>query len=249
MKSSKYAIKVKSVSKTFSIKERNNDSIRKKFFEIFKGANKRKEIKALDDISFNVKKGEFIGIIGSNGSGKSTLLRLLLGSYKPDKGSEIKIEGSIMRLALGMGFDPNLSARENVYVNGSIIGLSFTEIGELFKKIICFAEIEEFVDSPIKYFSSGMKSRLAFSIAVNTKANILLIDEFFGGVGDEKFKKKSAQVFKNTILENRTIVFVSHNLKTISEYCDRVILLEKGKLVKIGPANEIIAKYKAIINS
>jgi len=249
MSSSDYIIKVKSVSKTFRIKERNTDSIRRKAFEFFKGRNNYKEVKALNNISFNVKKGEFIGIVGRNGSGKSTLLRLLLGSYKPNKGSQIEINGSIMRLALGVGFDPNLSARENIYVNGSIIGLSFKEIGGLFIKIVEFAEIEDFVDSPIKFFSSGMKSRLAFSIAVNTKADILLIDEFFGGVGDEKFKKKSSVVFKNTILEGRTIIFVSHNLKTIQEYCSRVILLEKGNLIKIAPPDEAIKKYKEIINA
>ena len=249
MDNSEYAIVVKSISKTFKIKERNTDSIRKKIFEIFKSTNKRKVVKALDNVSFSIKKGEFVGIIGRNGSGKSTLLKLLLGSYKPDKGSLIKIDGSIMRLALGMGFDPNLSARENIYVNGSIIGLSFKEIGLLFKQIIEFAEIEEFIDTPIKFFSSGMKSRLAFSIAVNTRADILLIDEFFGGVGDEKFKKKSSKVFKNTILEGRTIIFVSHNLKTIQEYCNRVILIEKGKLIQIDSPKEVIQEYKKLINT
>jgi len=178
---------------------------------------------ALEDINFSVQKGEFFGIIGRNGSGKSTLLNCLMGSIRADKGSIIKTKGKMIRLALGMGFDPNLSARDNIYVNGSILGLTFKRIGLIFDDIIGFAELEQFVDTPIKQFSSGMMAKLKFSVAIHAEADIFLMDEFFGGVGDINFRKKSTQVFKDTFLDGRTIIHVSHQLNTIKEHCKNVL--------------------------
>lgn len=240
-------IDVNNLNKTFHIREKETDSLKNYFYNFFR-KNSKKEIKALENINFKVKKGEFFGIIGKNGSGKSTLLKLIMGSYRADKGSDIKISGTMMRLALGLGFDYNLSARENIYVNGAIIGLTFKEIGEKFYQIIEFAELEDFVDTAIKYYSSGMKSRLAFSIAVHTKADILLIDEFFGGVGDESFKKKSEKVFSSTFLDGRTIVFVTHDLNKIVKYSDRALLLQEGKQVFVGNPVEAVNKYYKIID-
>lgn len=240
------AIEVEDLSKTFRVREQKIDSIRKYIYSLFRPKSHIKTIKAVSDVSFRVGKGEFFGIIGHNGSGKSTLLQLIMGSYRPDSGSHIKVNGKMMRLALGMGFDANLSARDNIYINGSMIGLTFKEIGEKFKEIIEFAEIQDFIDTPLKYYSSGMKSKLSFSVAIHTKSDILLIDEFFGGVGDLKFKEKSEKVFLNTFLDGRTIVFVSHDLNKIAKYCNRVLLMHKGEAIMIGEPSEAIRKYKSL---
>lgn len=238
-------LQVENLSKTFKIREQKIDSIRSYIYSLVRPNAHIKSINALNNVNFTVKKGEFIGIIGHNGSGKSTLLKLLMGSYRPDPGGIINIDGTMMRLALGMGFDANLSARDNIYINGSIIGMTFKEIGHKFDDIISFAELEEFVDTPIKFYSSGMKSRLSFSVAIHTKADILLIDEFFGGVGDIKFKEKSEAVFKNTFLDGRTILFVSHALEKIKMYADRAIILDKGTLCFIGDPAEAIEYYES----
>ncbi len=236
-------VEVKNLSKTYNIRENSSNSIRQGFYNLFSN-NKKRSIKALDNLNFEICKGEFIGVIGRNGSGKSTLLHLLMGSYKPDAKSTINIRGKMMRLALGLGFDLNLSARENIYLNGVILGLTFKEIGAKFWEIVDFAEIRDFVNTPLKYYSSGMRSRLSFSIAIQSKAEILLIDEFFGGVGDEKFKAKSKNVFENTFLDGRTIIFVSHDLNKIRKYSNRVLFLEKGKQLGIGDPELMIEKYK-----
>jgi len=240
-----YAIQVKNLSKTFKIREQKIENIREFLYSLFMSNQKVKILKALNNVSLNINKGEFFGIIGKNGSGKSTLLKILMQSYQPDSGATVIIKGSMMRLALGIGFDQNLSARDNIYVNGSIIGLTFKEIGSQFNRIIEFAELEEFVDTPIKFFSSGMKSRLAFSVAVMTRAEILLIDEFFGGVGDIEFKNKSEKVFLNTFLDGRTIIFVSHDLNKIIKYAHRVAVMDKGKIVYVGDPDKAVDFYKA----
>lgn len=241
--STEIALELKNVHKTFWIREKSNDSIRERINGMFSGASSNKEIRALRNINLTVYKGEFFGIVGHNGSGKSTLLKLIMGAIKPDKGSRIISNGKVLRLALGMGFDPNLSARHNIYVNGSIMGLTFKEIGNKFHEIIEFGGLEEFVDTPIKYYSSGMVSRLAFSIAMYVEADILLIDEFFGGVGDEEFKKKSSEKFKERILQGKTIVFVSHEMSLIEQYCNRVCVMSSGKIIALGSPDEVINPY------
>lgn len=234
-------ISVRNVSKTFKIKDRNTNSIRSKIFNIF-NPNISREIKALNNINLEIKKGEFFGIIGKNGSGKSTLLKIMCTVYLPDKGGEVEINGDFQRLALGTGFDMELTARENVYLNASLYGLSFKRIGTLFSDIIQFAELEQFVDTKLKFFSTGMISRLAFSIAVHVDAEILFLDEF-GGVGDVRFREKSDQVFKESIIKGKTIVYVSHELNTISEYCDRVLLLDNGNPTAVGKPKDILEMY------
>lgn len=219
-------IELKNVNKTFYVREKSNDSIMLKAFHFF-NRSKTKKIEALKDINLCIKQGEFVGIIGHNGSGKSTLLKLITGAFPPDKGGKIVINGKIIRLSLGMGFDPNLTARENIFVNGSILGLTFKSIRKKFEAIVHFSGLEEFIDTQVKYFSSGMVSRLAFSIAIHTESDIFLLDEFFGGVGDTDFRAKSDHAFKE-LLKDKTILFVSHDMSEIEEYCDRVILLDHG---------------------
>jgi ABC-type polysaccharide/polyol phosphate transport system ATPase subunit len=241
--SSEIALELKNVNKTFWIREKSNDSIRERIKGVFSGVSSNKEIRALRNINLTINKGEFFGIVGHNGSGKSTLLKLIMGAIKPDKGAKIISNGKVLRLALGMGFDPNLSARHNIYVNGSIMGLTFKEIGSKFDEIIEFGGLEEFVDTPIKYYSSGMVSRLAFSIAMHVEADILLIDEFFGGVGDEAFKQKSSEKFKERILEGKTIVFVSHEMGLIEQYCNRVCVMNSGQIIAMGIPSDVIQPY------
>ena len=234
------AIKLTNVSKTFKYREKSNDSLREKFRNFFTSNDSFKVIQALNNINLEINRAEFFGIIGHNGSGKSTLLKVIIGALKADKGSKIETNGKILRLALGMGFDMNLSARHNIYVNGSIMGLTFKEIGRKFHAIIDFAGLENFVDTPIKFYSSGMVSRLAFSISMHVEADILLIDEYFGGVGDAEFQQKSSEVFHQHILKGKTIVMVSHNMELIQEYCHRACLLDHGNLVICGDTKEVI---------
>lgn len=239
-------IRLENVSKTFYIRDKKKGSAFQQAGRFFTGNNIRK-IEAVKNVSVEIKRGEFIGIVGANGSGKSTLLHLMSGVYKPDKGGSSIIFGNFIRLSLGLGFNHELTARENVYINASIMGLTFREIGREFNKIIRFAELEKFVDTKIKYFSRGMRARLAFAVAIYTNAEILLLDEFFGGVGDEKFREKSDQIFHKRILAGKTIVLVSHNLLPVKDHANRVMLMHEGECVKTGTAEEVFLHYKNVL--
>lgn len=243
MKNDEIVVRLENVSKTFYSKQNPAASIRDIAMGLFSRRGKIKTVKALQDINIEIKKGETFGIIGRNGSGKSTLIHLMMQSMKADEGSIIETNGVMLRLALGMGMDPNLSARENVYVNGSILGLSFKHINSIFNEIISYANLEDFVDTPVKHFSKGMHARLKFSIALHANSDILLLDEFFGGVGDEDFKKKSTEAFKQVILEGRTIIMVSHAIQNIKKYCDRALWIEKGKMKMLGDPKEVATEY------
>ncbi len=236
-------ISLRNVSKTFSIKDANVDSIRDRIFNVLK-INESRKIQALQPVDLDIKKGEFFGIIGRNGSGKSTLLKIIMGAIRPDQGGIVDTTGKMMRLSLAMGFDPGLTARENIYVNGSLLGITFKQIGTKFDEIIAFAELEKFVDTKVKFYSTGMRSRLAFAIAVHAEADIFLFDEFFGGVGDLRFKAKSDKVFKERMLGNKTIVIVSHSMQIIQQYCNRVLCIDKGKIIGVGPTQKMINIYK-----
>lgn len=241
---SKYVIEVKNLSKTYTMSKRSQRSLKDMILRPFSVDRDDDNKKALHNVNFTVSQGEFFGVIGRNGSGKSTLLNILMGSIKPDKGSYIKTRGKMIRLALGMGFDGNLSARDNIYVNGSILGLTFKRIGLIFDDIIGFSGLEDFVDVPVKQFSTGMMSKLKFAIAIHAEADIFLMDEFFGGVGDISFKKKSEKVFKDTFLDGRTIIHVSHQLQTIKNYSSNVLVIDKGKQLGIGDPESMIALYR-----
>ncbi len=241
------ALILKNVSKTFRIDEKKVDTLKGLLFN-FIGNNNTKQFKAVDGVSFEIHKGENFGIIGRNGSGKSTLVKLMSGAFVPDKGGKIVRNGTSMLLNLGVGMSHELTARQNVYVSGSALGLKIKEIDKIFDQIIAFAELEEFVDSKIKYFSSGMIQRLSFAIATNAGADIMFLDEVFA-VGDAKFKKKAIEVLEKSWIDGRTIIMVSHSLSNIEKYCKRAIYLKKGKIAFIGDAKEAIALYNEDNNS
>lgn len=235
------AISVEGVSKTFKIPHEKHSSLKSAALNVFKKKTYTK-FEALKDISFEVKKGEFFGIIGRNGSGKSTLLKILAGIYVPNSG-KIKITGKFSPfLELGVGFNPELTARENVYLGGSILGLSRKEIDEKFNDIVKFAELEEFIDMKFKNFSSGMQVRLAFALSIFAHADILLMDEVLA-VGDANFQNKCLDEFRRYRDEGKTVVLVSHDVFTIQKYCNRALLLRNGKVVKIGRAHKVGDEY------
>jgi len=237
-------IEVKNISKTFKKENQRVDSFRSIFLnKKDKLSATSTEVHALSEINFQIEKGETFGIIGRNGSGKSTLVHLIIGCMKADPGGSISTHGKILRLALGLGMDPNLSARDNIYINGSVLGLSFKEIGLRFYDILDYAGLNDFVDTPIKNFSKGMQARLKFSIAMYAKADIFLLDEFFGGVGDEEFKQKSNDAFKKSIVDQKTILIISHNKSIIEKHCDRVLWINGGKMKMIGKPDEVVAAY------
>ena len=239
------AIKLENVNKTFHIRENEHQTIRERAFSFFK-KNTKREIKALQNINIEIKKGEFFGIIGRNRSGKSTLIHLMTGAYKPDKGGKVFINGKYIRLSLGMGFNQELTARQNIYINCSVLGIPIKIIDKQLKTIIQFSELQDYIDTKIKFFSKGMIARLSFAIAIHAQADIFLMDEYFGGVGDEGFRRKADRVFKKTFLTGRTIVHVSHSLETVSKYCDRVLLLNKGEILALGTPEEVIPIYKEL---
>jgi len=194
-------------------------------------------------MDFEVKKGECVGLIGRNGSGKSTLTKVLAGVYATDTGY-ININGSTLLMNLGVGMSHELTARENVYVSASVLGLKIKEIDEIFDKIIDFAELKEFVDTKIKYFSSGMVARLGFSIAVNAGADIMFLDEIFA-VGDMKFQEKAVKVFESSWIEGKTVILVSHSMDTIEKYCQRSAYMKNGKMEFFGETEKAIEMYMA----
>lgn len=244
--SGEVVIRLKNVSKTFHVREGDHSTIRGRVFSMFK-LKHRRSIKAVQGVNLEVKKGEFVGIIGRNGSGKSTLIHLMTGAYECDPGGERELHGTYIRLSLGLGFNQQLTARQNVFLNASILGLSIKQIHERFDDIIEFAELEDFTETKLKFFSKGMRARLSFAIAMHADTDIMLMDEFFGGVGDENFKAKADKVFRETVLTGKTIVHVSHNLNTIEQYCQRVILIEGGKVMAEGPPSEVIPEYRKIL--
>ncbi len=201
-----------------------------------------REFWALQDVSFEVKRGEAFGIIGPNGAGKSTMLKLLSRVMKPSRGS-LHVKGRVSALIeLAAGFHQDLTGRENIYLYGSILGMTRREIGSKFDQIIAFSGIEEFIDTPVKRYSSGMQARLGFSVAAHVDPEALLVDEVLS-VGDYLFQNKCVGRMKEVIGGGATVLFVSHNLKTVAEFCDRCLLLERGRAVRIGPTEEVISSY------
>ncbi|MDI6778017.1 MAG: ABC transporter ATP-binding protein [Patescibacteria group bacterium] len=235
------AISVKNVSKTFRIPHEKISSLRGAFVSMFR-SNGYEEFKALDGVSFEVKKGEFFGIIGRNGSGKSTLLKILAGIYQSDGGS-VKINGRISPfLELGIGFNPELSGRDNIYLNAAVLGLTHKQIDEKFDDIVRFSELRRFIDQKVKNYSSGMQVRLAFSVAIHANRDILLMDEVLA-VGDVNFQKKCMDEFNRYHQIGRTVILVTHDINIVERYCDRAMLLRNGKIEIIGRPKEVCGKY------
>ncbi len=234
------ALVAKNISKTFLITEDNHNTVKQRLFTIF-NRHTPKRVEAIKMMSFEIKKGECFGIVGRNGSGKSTLVKMLAGVYPVDTGY-LKINGSTMLMNLGVGMSHELTARENIYVSGSVLGLKIKQVDALFDKIIEFAELEEFIDTKIKFFSSGMLARLSFSIAVNAGADIMFLDEIFA-VGDFKFQEKAIKIFEKSWIEGKTVILISHSMDTLKKYCQRVAYIKHGELKHIGPPEETIAMY------
>ncbi|MBC3538723.1 ABC transporter ATP-binding protein [Rufibacter sediminis] len=238
--SQEIAIQAENISKVFHITEDNHNTVKGRLFNIF-NPPRSKAIMALKHMSFEVRKGECIGLIGRNGSGKSTLTRILAGVYPTDSGY-IQINGTTMLMNLGVGMSHELTARENVYVSSSVMGMKIKEVDAIFDEIIAFAEIEGFVDTKIKFFSSGMVARLAFSIAVKAGADIMFLDEIFA-VGDAKFQDKAIKVFESSWIQGRTVILVSHSMEVIKKYCTRAAFLKHGELIYYGDTEKAIDLY------
>ncbi len=226
--------------KNLKIRYRTMEPIRLK--TLFKGKRVSKE-EAVKGISFDIHKGEIVGLIGQNGSGKSTTLRCLAGIISPDEGSVNLFNNSVSLLAIGVGFQKELTGRVNIMLSGLLMGFSEKEIEAKMDEIIAFSELGKYIDKPVKSYSSGMHSRLAFAITAILDTEILLIDEIFS-VGDARFKKKSNKKMKQLIMDrDRTVIMISHSIETLRSMCDRIIWLHQGEIKMIGEPNEILDKY------
>lgn len=235
-------IKVNHVTMKFNLMEEKVDTLKEYVVRLLKRKLLYNEFISLDDVSFSIEKGDVLGIVGLNGAGKSTLLKILAGVLKPTSG-EIFINGSIAPLIeVGAGFDPELTARENIYLNGAILGYSKKFIDEKFEKIIEFAELERFVNVPVKNFSSGMYTRLGFSIATLVNPDILIVDEVLA-VGDFKFQEKSKKRIKDLMSGGTTVIIVSHDNSVIKKMCNKVLWLEAGKVKMYDKTDKVIKAY------
>jgi ABC-type polysaccharide/polyol phosphate transport system ATPase subunit len=234
------AINAKNISKTFHISEDSHNTVKHRLFNLF-NPPRAKKIEAVKLMTMNVEKGECIGLIGRNGSGKSTLVKLLAGVFPTDTGY-VNLNGTSLLMNVGVGMSHELTARENIYVSGSVLGLKIKDIDKIFSKIIEFAELEEFTDTKIKYFSSGMVTRLGFSIAVNAGANIMFLDEIFA-VGDVKFQEKAIRVFESSWINGKTVILVSHSMDVIRAYCKRTAFMKQGNMVYYGDTAKAIDLY------
>jgi ABC-2 type transport system ATP-binding protein len=235
------AIEVDGVSKRFVL--RRVRSLKEMAVYMAKGKAITDTFLALDDVSLTVQEGESVGLIGLNGSGKSTLLKLISGVMRPDGGS-VRVRGRVAGLIeVGAGLHPDLTGRENVYLNGAILGMTETQVRKSFDSIVDFSEIEQFLDTEVKHYSSGMFLRLAFSVAVHTDPDVFLVDEILA-VGDEPFQKKCLARIRGMAEEGRTLVVVSHSLNTIAKICDRGVLLQKGHKISDGPLDEAVQRLR-----
>jgi ABC-type polysaccharide/polyol phosphate transport system ATPase subunit len=238
------AVSVDSVSKGFRLPHERYSTLKERALHPF-AARSHDELRALEDVSFEVKAGEFFGIVGRNGSGKSTLLKCLAGIYAIDAG-DVAVTGRVSPfIELGVGFNPDLTARDNVVINAIMLGLSRKHARERFDDIIAFAELEEFVDLKLKNYSSGMSVRLGFSTAIQVDAEILLVDEVLA-VGDASFQSKCFAQFERMKAEGRTILFVTHDMGAVERFCDRAMVIEKGRIARIGPPDQIARIYSEL---
>ncbi|MEK7471714.1 MAG: ABC transporter ATP-binding protein [Patescibacteria group bacterium] len=241
------AVSVKGIYKDFKLPHEKVGSLKSVFTGLLKGNTRLKyEMQhALKDISFDIKKGEFFGIVGRNGSGKSTLLKIIAQIYQPTKGT-VRVNGRLVPfIELGVGFNPELTGRENVYLNGAILGFNKEKIDENYKSIVEFAELEEFMDQKLKNYSSGMQVRLAFACATKAEAEILLVDEVLA-VGDSDFQRKCFRFFKELKKIKKTVIFVSHDMDAIAEYCDRAALIDQNKIKGIDTSGIISNQYRKL---
>lgn len=236
-------VSIDKVYKDFSLSSQQTGSIKSSFTHIFNPEQKEDKIlHALRNISCEIHKGEFFGIVGRNGSGKSTLLKIIAGIYQPNKGS-IHVKGKLVPfIELGVGFNPELTGRENVYLNGALLGFSRKEMAAQYDDIVQFAELERFMDQKLKNYSSGMQVRLAFSLATRSEADILLVDEVLA-VGDADFQRKCFDYFRQLKKNSKTVIFVTHDMGAVRQYCDRAMMIEKSRIILSGTPDEVATEY------
>lgn len=236
-------IEVKNLTMKFKMSDEPLNTLKEVFTRAVKGSLSYNEFLALDNVFFKINKGETIGLIGRNGAGKSTILKVISGIYKPTSGEVITRGNIVPMLELGAGFDLELSGRENIYLNGAVLGYTKEYLESKYDEIVDFAEIEKFIDMPIRNYSSGMMTRLAFSIASVVQPEILIVDEILS-VGDAAFQEKSFKRMKELMSGGATVLFVSHNINKIKEMCSHVIWLDHGKVKKIGDVKTICDEYE-----
>lgn len=236
-----YALKVTNLHKTFKLPTEKAWGLKQAIFNRIKGVKGYKIQHVLQGIDFTVEKGEFLGIVGRNGSGKSTLLKVLAGIYMPEQGS-VKVNGNIVPfIELGVGFNPELTGRENVYLNGALLGFSNADMDKMYDDIVDFAELRDFMDQKLKNYSSGMQVRLAFSIAIRARGDILILDEVLA-VGDAAFQEKCNEYFKS-LHGQQTVILVTHDMANVERFCDRAILIENGKVACEGKPEKVTKAY------
>lgn len=236
------ALEIKDLYKSFKLPHERANGLKQLLVNFFKRKSGYETQHVLDDVSFEVKKGEFFGIVGRNGSGKSTLLKLLSGIYHPDSGT-VKVNGSLTPfIELGVGFNPELTGRENVYMNGALLGFDHQQMSAMYDDIVEFAELERFMDQKLKNYSSGMQVRLAFSIAIRADTDILVLDEVLA-VGDAAFQQKCYSYFNDLKKHKKTVILVTHDMSAVSRFCDRALYIDKGKISLIGSTREVADRY------
>ena len=235
------AIVVSHLSKSFKLPTERSWGLKQAIFNRLKGIKGYTKQEVLKDISFTVKKGEFLGIVGRNGSGKSTLLKILASIYVPDSGTITTYGSLVPFIELGVGFNPELTGRENIYMNGAMLGFSNAEMDQMFDDIVRFAELEPFMDQKLKNYSSGMQVRLAFSIAIRARGDILILDEILA-VGDAAFQEKCNQYFAS-LDKSQTVILVTHSMENVREFCDRAILIDQGKIIEEGDPEVVADAY------
>ncbi len=242
------AIVVQDVSKSFKLPHEKQGSVKSTFINIFKSKKGYEKQVVLRNVSFKVKSGEFFGIVGRNGSGKSTLLKLLAGIYSPNEGA-LQVNGRLTPfIELGVGFNPELTGKENVFLNGALLGFDRKQMEKMYDSIVSFAELERFMDQKLKNYSSGMQVRLAFSIAIRAESDILLIDEVLA-VGDAAFQRKCFDYFMKIKKDKHTLVLVTHDMGAVRRYCDRAIMIDKGRIVSSGSPEKVAQAYQRLFSS
>ena len=236
------AVSVVDLTKGFQLPHQRRNTIKEHFLHPFQRTTYEQQ-RALEGVSFEIEQGEFFGIIGPNGSGKSTLLKILAGIYRQDRG-EVRLNGLLSPfIELGVGFNFELTARDNIKINGTLLGLGRRELDRRFTEIVAFAELERFVDQKLKNFSSGMQARLAYSIAIQVDFDILLLDEVLA-VGDQRFQEKCYATFEGFRNVGKTVIFVSHDLESVGRFCDRALLLQGGTALACGLPADVITLYE-----
>ena len=245
MKDDKTVVSIDNVSKTFLVPHERHNSLKQGVLNMFI-TKKNSKLHTLKGVSIDIKKGEFFGIMGRNGCGKSTLLKIIAGIYQPSSG-KVLVDGRLAPfIELGVGFNMELTGKENIFLAGTILGMKKKEIEDKYQTIVNFSELEEFMDQKLKNYSSGMQVRLAFSIAIQAESDILLIDEVLA-VGDANFQRKCFRVFKDLKRSGKTIIFVSHAPDAVRDFCDRVALIEKGELIMVGDPTMVTNEYLEIL--